>query len=43
MGELVSKVDSQLLCKTMIYFYLGHDDLDKEAREKFGMFLLSLF
>ncbi|GLU11343.1 hypothetical protein SLE2022_280980 [Rubroshorea leprosula] len=43
MGELVSKVDSELLCKTMIYFYLGHDDLDKEAREKFGMFLLSLF
>ncbi|GLT52464.1 hypothetical protein SLA2020_258100 [Shorea laevis] len=43
MGELVSKVDSELLCKTMIYFYLGHDDLDKQAREKFGMSLLSLF
>ncbi|GLT52466.1 hypothetical protein SLA2020_258060 [Shorea laevis] len=43
MGELVSKVDSELLCKAMIHFYLGHDDLDKEAREKFGMSLLSLF
>ncbi|GLT52467.1 hypothetical protein SLA2020_258130 [Shorea laevis] len=43
MGELVSKVDSGLLCKAMTHFYLGHDDLDKQAREKFGMSLLSLF
>ncbi|EOY02522.1 Chalcone-flavanone isomerase family protein [Theobroma cacao] len=43
MGEVVSKVESELLCRSYINMYLGDDALDKGAQEKFGMSLLSLF
>ncbi|XP_057482753.1 chalcone isomerase-like protein 1 [Actinidia eriantha] len=43
MGEVVSTVKSELLCRAYIYLYLGDDPFDKEAKEKFGMSLLSLF
>ncbi|XP_038715004.1 fatty-acid-binding protein 1-like [Tripterygium wilfordii] len=43
MDEEVSKVESELLCRAFIYMYLGEDPFDKEAKEKFGMSLLSLF
>ncbi|KAL6960539.1 hypothetical protein U1Q18_038302 [Sarracenia purpurea var. burkii] len=42
-GEIVSTVESELLCRAYINMYLGDDPLDKEAKEKFGMALLSLF
>ncbi|KAF3444565.1 hypothetical protein FNV43_RR14257 [Rhamnella rubrinervis] len=43
MGEVVSKVESELLCRAYIHLYLGDDAFDKDAKEKFGMSLLSLF
>lgn len=43
MGEVVSKVESELLCRAYINMYLGDDPLDKEAKDKFGMSLISLF
>ncbi|KAL2523295.1 Fatty-acid-binding protein 1 [Forsythia ovata] len=43
MGEIVSTVESELLCRAYIYMYLGEDPFDKEAKEKFGTSLLSLF
>ncbi|KAL1812280.1 hypothetical protein DCAR_0624487 [Daucus carota subsp. sativus] len=43
MGKVVSKVESELLCRAYCYLYLGEDPLDKEAKEKFGTSLLSLF
>ncbi|XP_059284722.1 chalcone isomerase-like protein 1 [Lycium ferocissimum] len=42
-GEIVSKVESELLCRAFIYMYLGDDPFDKEAKEKFGASMLSLF
>ncbi|KAL0331922.1 UNVERIFIED_CONTAM: Fatty-acid-binding protein 1 [Sesamum calycinum] len=41
--EVVSTVDSELLCRAFMYMYLGEDPFDKEAKEKFGTSLLSLF
>ncbi|XP_010251058.1 PREDICTED: fatty-acid-binding protein 1-like [Nelumbo nucifera] len=41
--EVVSKVDSELLCRAYINMYLGDDVLDNEAKERFGKFMLSLF
>ncbi|KAL0377385.1 UNVERIFIED_CONTAM: Fatty-acid-binding protein 1 [Sesamum radiatum] len=41
--EIVSKVESELLCRAFMYMYLGEDPFDKEAKEKFGTSLLSLF
>ncbi|XP_059295285.1 chalcone isomerase-like protein 1 [Lycium ferocissimum] len=43
MGEIVSKVESELLCRAYIYMYLGEDPFDKEAKEKFGASMLSMF
>lgn len=43
MGEVVSKVESELLCRAYFQMYLGDDALDKDAKEKFGQSLLSLF
>ena len=43
MGEVVSKVESELLCRAYMHMYLGDDPFDKEAKEKFGTALLSLF
>ncbi|CAA0820160.1 Fatty-acid-binding protein 1 [Striga hermonthica] len=43
MNEVVSTVESELLCRAYIHMYLGDDPLDKEAKEKFGASLLSLF
>lgn len=43
MDEMVSKVDSELLCRAYLYLYLGDDPFDKEAKEKFGTSMLSLF
>ncbi|KAH7532446.1 hypothetical protein FEM48_Zijuj04G0020800 [Ziziphus jujuba var. spinosa] len=43
MGEVVSKVENELLCRAYIHLYLGDDPFDKDAKEKFGMSLLSLF
>ncbi|KAL6518796.1 hypothetical protein OROHE_017549 [Orobanche hederae] len=41
--EVVSRVESELLCRAYMYLYLGDDPFDKEAKEKFGTSLLSLF
>ncbi|KAK1432733.1 hypothetical protein QVD17_09631 [Tagetes erecta] len=41
-GKVVNKFESEMLCRAYIYLYLGDDPLDKEAKEKFGMSLLSL-
>ncbi|GER33325.1 chalcone isomerase [Striga asiatica] len=43
MNEVVSRVESEFLCRAYIHMYLGDDPLDKEAKEKFGASLLSLF
>ncbi|KAE8689356.1 cytochrome P450 86B1-like [Hibiscus syriacus] len=43
MGEVISKVESELLCRSYINLYLGDDPLDKDAKDKFGMSLISLF
>ncbi|XP_065879458.1 chalcone isomerase-like protein 1 [Euphorbia lathyris] len=43
MDEVVSKVESELLCRAYIHMYLGDDPFDKDAKENFGMSLLSLF
>lgn len=42
-GEVVSKVESELLCRAHVNMYLGDDPLDKDAKEKFGMSLFALF
>ncbi|KAF9590225.1 hypothetical protein IFM89_032003 [Coptis chinensis] len=41
--EVVSKVESELLSRAYFHMYLGDDPFDKEAKENFGMSLLSLF
>lgn len=43
MDQVVSNVESELLCRAYIHMYLGDDAFDKDAKEKFGMSLLSLF
>ncbi|WCJ21157.1 Chalcone isomerase-like protein 1 [Euphorbia peplus] len=43
MDEVVSTVESELLCRAYIHMYLGDDPFDKDAKEKFGISLLSLF
>nr|XP_027102035.1 fatty-acid-binding protein 1-like [Coffea arabica] len=43
MGEVVSNVQSELLCRAYMYLYLGDDPFDKEAKDKFGSSLLHLF
>ncbi|WOK97429.1 hypothetical protein Cni_G06137 [Canna indica] len=40
--ELVSKLESELLCRAYFQMYLGDDAFDKEAKEKFGRSLFSL-
>nr|AFN42529.1 chalcone isomerase-like protein [Cannabis sativa] len=44
-GELVSRVESELLCRAYFRNYLGEDTLEceKESREMFGQSMLSLF
>lgn len=42
-GEVVSSVESELLCRAYMHMYLGDDPFDKDAKEKFGRSLLSLF
>ncbi|KAH6774396.1 hypothetical protein C2S52_002645 [Perilla frutescens var. hirtella] len=42
-GEIVSTVQSELICRAYLHMYLGGDPFDKEAKEKFGASLLSLF
>ncbi|CAL9081814.1 unnamed protein product [Musa textilis] len=39
--ELVSKVESELLCRAYLHMYLGDDPFDKEAKERFGRTLVS--
>ncbi|KAF6137116.1 hypothetical protein GIB67_030880 [Kingdonia uniflora] len=41
--EVVSTVESELLCRAYINMYLGDDSFDKEAKERFGVSLMSLF
>ncbi|XP_077226634.1 chalcone isomerase-like protein 1 [Tasmannia lanceolata] len=41
-GEVVSKVESELLCRAYFHMYLGDDPFDKEAKERFGVSMLSL-
>ncbi|KAK3413141.1 fatty-acid-binding protein 1 [Eucalyptus grandis] len=41
--KVVSKIQSELLCRAHIYTYLGDNTFDMEAREKFGMSMLKLF
>lgn len=43
MGEVISKVESELLCRAYINMYLGDDPLDKDAKDKFGISLISIF
>ncbi|XVE67859.1 hypothetical protein DITRI_Ditri09bG0021600 [Diplodiscus trichospermus] len=43
MGDVISKVESELLCRAYVHMYLGDDALDKDAKDKFGISLLSLF
>ncbi|PON47615.1 Chalcone isomerase [Trema orientale] len=43
MGDVVSKVESELLCRAYFQLYLGDDAFDTDAKEKFGQSLLSLF
>ncbi|KAH1128730.1 hypothetical protein J1N35_000108 [Gossypium stocksii] len=43
MGEVISKVETELLCRAYINMYLGDDPLDKDAQDKFGISLISLF
>ncbi|KAJ0989010.1 hypothetical protein J5N97_007366 [Dioscorea zingiberensis] len=40
-GELISQVQSELLCRAYFDMYLGDEPFDKEAKEKFGESLLS--
>ncbi|MBA0640852.1 hypothetical protein Goklo_023753 [Gossypium klotzschianum] len=42
MGEVISKVESELLW-AYINMYIGDDPLDKDAKDKFGISLISLF
>ncbi|KAF4373291.1 hypothetical protein G4B88_007304 [Cannabis sativa] len=44
-GELVSRVESELLCRAYFRNYLGEDTLEceKDSREMFGQSMLSLF
>ncbi|XXG77701.1 hypothetical protein AAC387_Pa08g1806 [Persea americana] len=41
--EIINKVESKLLCRAYVYMYLGDDAFDKEAKERFGKSLLSLY
>ncbi|KAL3813821.1 hypothetical protein ACJIZ3_015089 [Penstemon smallii] len=41
-GEIVSTVESELLCRAYIHMYLGEEPFDKEAKENFGTSMLSL-
>ena len=36
-GEVVRKVESELLYRAFIYLYLRDDPFNKDAKEKFGM------
>ncbi|XP_071728033.1 chalcone isomerase-like protein 1 [Rutidosis leptorrhynchoides] len=42
-GKVVNKLESELVCRAFVYLYLGEDPLDKEAKDKFGMSLVSMF
>lgn len=41
-GEIISTVQSELICRAYINMYLGEDPFDIEAKERFGRSLLSL-
>ncbi|CAN4079193.1 unnamed protein product [Withania somnifera] len=41
--NIVSRVESELLCRAYVYMYLGEDASIKEAKEKFGASMLSMF
>ncbi|EHA8588421.1 fatty-acid-binding protein 1 [Cocos nucifera] len=41
--EIISKVESELLCRAYFHMYLGDDPFDVEAKEGFGNSMLSLF
>jgi hypothetical protein len=43
LGEVVSQAEGELLCRAYVHMFLGDDALDKDAKEKFGTYLLSLF
>ncbi|ERN19183.1 fatty-acid-binding protein 1 [Amborella trichopoda] len=43
MDEVVSRVESEVLCRAYFNMYLGDDPLDPEAKDRFGRSLLSLF
>ncbi|KAF6157491.1 hypothetical protein GIB67_004429 [Kingdonia uniflora] len=42
MDEAVGKVESELVCRAFFDMYLGDDAFDNNAKEKFGMSLISL-
>ncbi|KAK1271533.1 Fatty-acid-binding protein 1 [Acorus gramineus] len=42
-GELVSSVESELLCRAYFNMYLGDEPFDKVAKEGFGKSLINLF
>ncbi|KVH92869.1 Chalcone isomerase [Cynara cardunculus var. scolymus] len=41
--KLGGEKNEELMKRAYVYLYLGDDPLDKEAKEKFGMSLISLF
>lgn len=41
-GELLSQMESELLCRAYIYMYLGDDAIDNDAKDKFGASTLKL-
>jgi len=41
-GEVVSTVESELLCRAYFNMYLGDSPFDKEAKEHVGSYLLAL-
>ena len=42
-GELVSRVESQLLCRAYFAMYLGDGSIDKDSRDMFRNSMLSVF
>ncbi|XP_039119159.1 fatty-acid-binding protein 1-like [Dioscorea cayenensis subsp. rotundata] len=41
--EMVCQVESEMLCRAYFHMYLGDDPFDKEAKDKFGERLLTIF
>lgn len=42
-GETLSSVKSELLCRAYMHLYLGEEPFDKEAKDRVGASMLTLF